>query len=116
MLSLTKPLVGRLSEWSQQLPHDRGTEGTAPLVNMSSFLHLGYHAVMILLFRAMMRPFHNAQHTSFAERDRPEYDAAREQVRAGAKSCCVAFLGYIRELDSKEFHSFWPFCMLPRAP
>lgn len=105
---MTQPLLESLSEWCSQLTRGRSTEDTSSLINVSSFLRLGYHAVRTLLFRALMRPFHNARYASLSSGE--EYDAVLEQVRAGAKACCVDFLAYIRELDSQEFHSFWPFC------
>lgn len=109
-LNVTQPLMEILLQWHNRLPRDRRSEDAASLPDVSNFLHVGYHAVRAILFRAMMRPFRNSAFTNLAEVDLPDYNAAFEQVWAGSRACCTAFLSYIRQMDSKDFHSFWPFC------
>ncbi|SPN99280.1 uncharacterized protein DNG_02317 [Cephalotrichum gorgonifer] len=65
-LSVTQPIMENLSAWYQQLPRSGGSPRDADsLVNVSSFLHLAYHSTKALLFRAIMRPFHNDQFINF---------------------------------------------------
>lgn len=104
----------RLADWYRVLPqrdHMSDADAATITVNSSSFLHLGYHAIRTLLFRAIMRPFHNVDYMALPPEDQLEFDVARKQVRIGAKACAKAFTSYVRGLDSGDFQAFWPFCM-----
>lgn len=107
-LRVTQPLMESLTEWYRALPQSSDSDESA--VNASGFLHLGFHAVKTLLFRAIMRPFHNAEYLQLSADDRVEHEQARSQLRIGAKSCAIAFSTYIRNLDSSHTQAFWPFC------
>lgn len=100
-----------LTDWARCLPpRDSHHHGQATAVNTSGFLHLGFHATKALLFRGIMRPFHNADQLQWPVEDQAEPRSAHAQVRLGAKSCAAAFSSFIQELDPAEFQAFWPFC------
>lgn len=107
-LQVTKPLMETLNDWYRGLAQSSAGKQDA-VINASAFLHLGYHATKTLLFRAIMRPFQNADYMQLPVDDQVEHESARRQVRIGLKSCALAFSNYIRELDSGDFQAFWPF-------
>jgi deoxyribodipyrimidine photolyase-like uncharacterized protein len=101
-----------LTTWYKSIPEKSHAWDSAPaVINATSFLQLGHHATKTILFRAIMRPFHNQDHLDGTSTDQTEFDVARNQVRAGAKACAKAFTAYVRELNAGDFQAFWPFCM-----
>jgi hypothetical protein len=94
--------------WYRCVP-ERSHSWDTTTINAASFLHLGYHATRTILFRAIMRPFHDEDRTRTST-DQAEFEVARGQVRAGVKTCAAAFTAYIKELNAGDSQAFWPFC------
>jgi hypothetical protein len=109
-LLITQPLMENLATWYKSIAENTHAWDST-VINAASFLHLGYHATKTILFRAIMRPFHNQYHLDETSTDQAEFEVARSQVRVGAKACAKAFTDYIRELNPGDFQAFWPFCM-----
>lgn len=107
-LRVTQPLMETLTEWYRTLPQSSASDESA--VNASGYLHLGFHSAKALLFRAIMRPFHNYEYSQMTAEDLAEHEQARHRTRIGAKSCATAFSNYISELKSGDTNAFWPFC------
>jgi hypothetical protein len=109
-LLTTQPLMENLTTWYRSIPNTPHVRDST-IINAASFLHLGYHATRTILFRAIMRPFHNQDHLNGTSTDLEEFEVARNQVRVGVKACATAFTAYVREINAGEFQAFWPFCM-----
>jgi hypothetical protein len=109
-LSVTQPLMETLTTWYRSVP-ERQHEWNTTTINVAGFLHLGYHATRTILFRAIMRPFHEQDGLVRTSIDQAEFEVARGQVRVGVKACAAAFTAYVRELNAGDSQAFWPFCM-----
>ena len=79
-------------------------------VNLSGPMLLGGHFVKVLLFRAILRPFHNGSRgANSVPADARELEAHRLS-RAGAKTGVTSFVSFTADLKSGWIHGFWPFC------
>lgn len=98
-----------LTQWSS-LTSDIEAEAKFEDINLSGPLMLGGHFVKVLLFRAILRPFHTvAKDVHIGTVDLREAEAYRLS-RAGAKACVTSFVAFTADLKSGWVHGFWPFC------
>jgi hypothetical protein len=97
-------LVEQIQRWFSAAAEIQ-PESDAEEIDMSGPMLLGGHVVKVLIFRAILRPFHN---TKGAASDPREVEA-RRLSRAGAKACVAAFTSFTSGLKSGWIHAFWPF-------
>lgn len=109
-LQTAQPWMEKLNSWSSAAAEfqpdldDEEADFSGPCL-------LGQHVIRVLLFRAILRPFH----------DRPCHDQvtthrnqcgteAHQHSRSGAKACIAAFTAFTINLNRSCLHAFWPFC------
>lgn len=100
-LEVVKPLRLKLAQWyknhdkerlstsSYRAPHDLDGEGS---------LHLSYITAKIELFRAMLRPYGEAN------------TPAGAALRQGAISLAKEMFEFLESLNSSHLEAFWPSC------
>ncbi|KAK3619754.1 hypothetical protein LTR56_023839 [Elasticomyces elasticus] len=74
-------------------------------VDQAGHLLLAFHSVRTLLFRAILRPFHNLV---INENDTAESEAC-QYVRAAARASLVSFIDFTATLTAARIRAFWPF-------
>ncbi|KAL3458159.1 fungal-specific transcription factor domain-containing protein [Aspergillus heterothallicus] len=100
-----RPLLAELAQWAQNAPFAtsddpvHGQEASAPL-------HLAYHAIRILIFRALLRPF-NRNVSQVSPEDKAEWEAAKVHVRQAAKTEIQGALTRISSLGAADYQVFW---------
>ncbi|KAL2850283.1 fungal-specific transcription factor domain-containing protein [Aspergillus pseudoustus] len=97
-----RPLLAELADWAQRFP----PAGTINAVEASAPLHMAYHAVRILVFRALLRPF-NHPDMQVSSEDKAEWDAAKFHVRQGAQAEIDAALSHVSSLRAVDYQVFW---------
>lgn len=104
-----------LDEWhktfSAQLEIRRDDENNADLPNGSASLHIAFHAVRILVFRALLRPFNqlNPELTP-GDQNSDEWLAARTQIRRSALAEVTSILNLISSFRQEHYQAFWAPC------
>ncbi|KAL3425243.1 fungal specific transcription factor domain-containing protein [Phlyctema vagabunda] len=114
-LTISRELLKELTAWYQGLD---ATFHTNSLENLSNdpdprfSVHLGYHAVKIIILRALLRPFYHADATPPQDPEQQaEWYSARAHCRLGAKTGANAALGTASLLRASQYQAFWaPWC------
>ncbi|KAJ9624376.1 hypothetical protein H2204_010829 [Knufia peltigerae] len=108
-LRTAHPLMDQVTRWYQDyqqvhLPtsmHD---------VDSSGILHLGYHAIKIMILRAIYRPFQNLERGHIAHStDTVAEKEAFLRWRTAASRALAASTAFTSALDHTRVHAFWPF-------
>lgn len=105
-----------LDEWhksfSAHLEVHRDSETNADLPNGSASLHIAFHAVRVLVFRALLRPF-NQSNPDLAPGGQNSEDwlAARTQIRSSATAEVYSILKLISSFRQEHYQAFWAPCM-----
>ncbi|OKL57325.1 hypothetical protein UA08_07469 [Talaromyces atroroseus] len=116
-ITTAQPILQRLDEWHNSLPSileiRRGNDGNnTDLPNGSASLHIAYHAVKILVFRALLRPFNQPNnpdstttqdHQSHAD----DWLAAKMRIRNGALAEVTSVLSLISSFRQEHYQAFW---------
>lgn len=114
-ISTARPIMQTLDEWhkcfSSQLGIRGDSENTADISNGSASLHIAFHAVRILVFRALLRPFNqpNSELTTDGQNS-DEWLAARTQIRRSALAEVTSVLNLISSLRQEHYQAFWAPC------
>jgi hypothetical protein len=104
-LETARPLLGELAEWAQQLSSTSPRRAIAPL-------YVAYHAVRIVIFRALLRPFSHTKSQPMPE-DKDEWDAAKVHIRQAARTEIDAALSRVSSLTAVDYQVFWAPCRFP---
>lgn len=104
-----------LDEWHKSFPaqlDSRGdTENNADLPNGSASLHIAFHAVRILVFRALLRPFNQSNSGLTPDGQNSEdWLAARTQIRRSALAEVSSILNLISSFRQEHYQAFWAPC------
>ncbi|KAL5338361.1 fungal-specific transcription factor domain-containing protein [Aspergillus crustosus] len=105
-----RPLLDELAQWVQNVPNMSPSPSTPTngMIHHQSLapLHIVYHAVKILILRALLRPFNNIEcHIPAA--DQVEWEAARTYIRQAARAEIDATLTRISSLRVADYQTFW---------
>ncbi|KAL3496087.1 fungal-specific transcription factor domain-containing protein [Aspergillus germanicus] len=98
-LQTARPLLGELAEWAQGLSSTSSHEAIAPL-------YVAHHAVRIVIFRALLRPFNHTESQPMPE-DKDEWDAAKVHIRQAARTEIDAALSRVSSLTAVDYQVFW---------
>lgn len=82
-------------------------------VDPTGILHLGYHAIKIMILRSIYRPFQNLERGHIAHS--PDIVAEKEALlrwRMAASRALAAGTAFTSALNHTRVHAFWPFCEL----
>lgn len=114
-ISTARPIMQALDEWhksfSAQLEIRREDENNADLPNGSASLHISFHAVRILVFRALLRPFNQSNPALTPDGQNSEdWLAARMQIRRSAISEVTSILNLISSFRQEHYQAFWAPC------
>lgn len=114
-LSTARPIMQTLDDWhksfSSQFELRRDNENNADLPNVSASLHIAFHAVRILIFRALLRPFNQSNPGLTPDRQNPEdWLAARAQIRSSALAEVGSVLNLISSFRQEHYQAFWAPC------
>jgi hypothetical protein len=101
-LETARPLLGELAEWAQQVSSMSAHEAIAPL-------YVAYHAVRIVIFRALLRPFNHTASQPLPE-DKDEWDAAKVHIRQAARTEIDAAISRVSSLTVVDYQVFWAPC------
>jgi hypothetical protein len=102
-LTTARPLEDRLAQWHRALPVELTMAWLHPgQLNTNATLHVAYLAAKMVLYRAMLRPFHGAEIAN------PAYAA----VRSGALESAKEFLLMLDDLRPEHLQGFWYSCTL----
>jgi hypothetical protein len=104
-----------LDEWhksfSSQLEIRTDIENNAGLPNGSASLHIAFHAVRILVFRALLRPFNQSNpELSPDGQNMEDWRAARMQIRRSALAELTTILNLISSFRQEHYRAFWAPC------
>ena len=116
-IATARPLMQSLDEWhkscSAQLETIRDSEIDTDIPNGSASLHIAFHAVRILVLRALLRPFNqsNPELTSNGQKSE-EWLAARTQIRRSALAEVASILNLISSFRQEDYQAFWAPCTL----
>ncbi|KAE8383725.1 fungal-specific transcription factor domain-containing protein [Aspergillus bertholletiae] len=109
-ISNARPLMHDLTAWHAGLPLSlsmESTPGSKQTSDDSASLHVAYQSVKILILRALLRPFNNADHLPSELEQSDEWHAARSQIRKTASSEVDAALSLISNLQPAHYQAFW---------
>lgn len=114
-ISTARPIMQTLDEWhksfSTQLEIGRDSENNAGLPNGSASLHIAFHAVRILVFRALLRPFNQSNpELTPGGQNSDEWLAARTQIRRSAIAEVTSILNLISSFRQEHYQAFWAPC------
>ncbi|CEL08615.1 hypothetical protein ASPCAL11763 [Aspergillus calidoustus] len=94
-----RPLLAKLADWAQRVSSTSSQEASAPLF-------MAYHAVRILIFRALLRPFNHTK-SQPSPQDKDEWDAAKVHIRQAARIEVDAALSRVSSLAAVDYQAFW---------
>ncbi|KAL3474080.1 fungal-specific transcription factor domain-containing protein [Aspergillus californicus] len=94
-----RPLLDALAQWTRQAPDLASQQGLMPL-------HMAYHAVKILVLRALLRPF-NQPNCQIPDAHQAEWEAARTHIRQAARVEINAALHRISSMEAVDYQVFW---------
>ncbi|KAL2819619.1 fungal-specific transcription factor domain-containing protein [Aspergillus cavernicola] len=98
-----RPLLDALAQWAHapSMSSDAltGYEGLAPL-------HIAYHAVKILILRALLRPFNHTDCQVMPEHQ-AEWEAAKIHIRQAARVEISAAIARVSSLEAVDYQAFW---------
>ncbi|EED16581.1 conserved hypothetical protein [Talaromyces stipitatus ATCC 10500] len=111
VISTARPIMQTLDEWHKtfsQIEIRGDSENNAEISNVSASLHIAFHAVRILVFRALLRPFNqpNQEGTSDSQHS-DEWLAAQTQIRRSALAEVTSVLNLISSLRQEHYQAFW---------
>ncbi|KAL4861385.1 fungal-specific transcription factor domain-containing protein [Aspergillus spectabilis] len=100
-----RPLLDELAQWAH---HVSSKSSPSALTRHQGFapLHIAYHAVKILILRALLRPFNHTECHVFSS-DQVEWEAARTYIRQAARAEIDAVLTRISSLEVVDYQTFW---------
>lgn len=106
-----------LDEWhksfSAHLEVNRDRETNSDLTNGSASLHVAFHAVRILVFRALLRPFNQSNpDLTLGGQNSEDWLAARTQIRRSALAEVTLILNLISSFRQEHYQAFWAPCLL----
>ncbi|EEA21784.1 hypothetical protein EYB25_006969 [Talaromyces marneffei] len=110
-ISTARPIMQTLDEWHKSCSSQidiAHNQNDADLSNGSASLHIAFHAVRILVFRALLRPFNqlNSRLTPDGENSE-EWLAARTQIRRSALAEVTSILNLISSFRQEHYQAFW---------
>ncbi|KAL4883586.1 fungal-specific transcription factor domain-containing protein [Aspergillus karnatakaensis] len=100
-----RPLLDELAQWAQQILATNSSDASTDFEGLAP-LHMAYHAVKILILRALLRPF-NHRECYVPDTDRVEWEAARRYIRQAARAEIEAALSRIFSLQVADYQAFW---------
>lgn len=108
---LAKPLRSRLSSWKESFDifHSVQQQDPRSWIKLDGNVSLGlaYHALNMLLFRALMRPL---DASSGSSADIQMRNNKRDSVRFGARTCCADAVEYLEQIKPGSWNAFWHKC------
>jgi hypothetical protein len=103
-----------LDEWHKSFPSQleigRDGENNVDLPNSSASLHIAFHAVRILVFRALLRPFNKQNPELTPNGQNSEEWHARTQIRRSALAEVTSILNLISSFRQEHYQAFWAPC------
>lgn len=113
-VSTARPLEQELDEWYKDFSTElerRNDVSTTDFSNATASLRIAYHAVRILIFRALLRPFQvSTPGTTPRNRDSNERLAMRAKIRRKTLEEVASILNLISSLTQEQYQAFWPPC------
>lgn len=104
-----RPLLDDLTVWAESVPNAASGDSLEGREDLAS-LHIAYHSLKILIFRALLRPFNRA-HCQVPSEDKAEWEAAKTHIRQAARAEIDAVLNRISALEAMDYQAFWAPCM-----
>lgn len=120
-ITTAQPILQRLDAWRASLPSrleirsKDNDENSTGLPNGSASLHIAYHAVKILVIRALLRPFNQPTESGSSSsmqdgQHSDEWLAARARIRNGALNEVTSVLSLIASFRQEHYQAFWAPC------
>ncbi|KAL4894258.1 hypothetical protein BDV59DRAFT_176134 [Aspergillus ambiguus] len=100
-----RPLLNSLTKWAECAPTLDTRDTLGGPENVAS-LYMAYHAIKILIFRALLRPF-NQETCQISPDNKAEWQAAKAHIRQAALLEIDAALDLVSSLKARDHQAFW---------
>lgn len=100
--------MDELSRWHDELSKNRPSDENLA-IDSWGLLHLGWHYSKLLIYRALFRPFHNANYDFLALSSNEDKEAL-DSLRVAARGSSTSFANFTAQLSNRNFCAYWPFC------